>query len=96
MTLPEKDPLETVPITFEFSNLTSAPITPVVTITQTAGPEDLSVGTMASGSPVVVGTQVRQKVTAGVHGCDYELQCQVDTSEGYRYVLAGTLQVRDQ
>ncbi len=95
-TLTEKDPLEIIPVTFEFVNLTGAPITPVVTITQTAGPQDDNVSDMADGSPVVIGTKVRQKITAGISGAEYELQCQVDTSEGYRYIVAGILPVRDQ
>jgi hypothetical protein len=96
MTLTEKDPLEVIPITFEFKNLTSSPLVPSISVIQTAGPADSGVSSMKVGSAVVVGTQVLQRIGGGVTGCNYELQCQVDTVEGYRYVLAGILPVRDQ
>lgn len=37
---------------------------------------------------------VHQRVTAGVAAVTYALRCQVDASDGSRYVLLGLLPVR--
>ena len=94
--LDPKYPAEIVPITFDFAELTSAPISPVVTVARHSGSADASPATMLTGSPQVVGTQVRQKINGGVAGANYTIACQVDTADGSRFVLEGILRVVDQ
>lgn len=96
MTLSDKSPGEIIHVTFEMKNLTAAPLTPTVTITQLSGPADSNVATMAVGAPQISGTQVRQKVQGGLNGCNYAVKCQIDTTEGYRYVEVATLPVRNE
>lgn len=94
--IPELDPkfpAEIIPYTFEFAELTDAPISPVVTIARHSGSADADPSAMLSGSPQIVGSQVRQKISAGVAGTAYTISCQVDTAEGARYVLQGMLRV---
>ncbi len=92
--LDPKDPAEIIPVTFEFAELTDAPLTPVVSLTRHSGTADTSdLSTMLSGSPQVVGSQVRQKVRSGVDGTNYRIACQVDDASGLRYVIAGILPV---
>jgi hypothetical protein len=89
-----KDPSEIVHLGFDFSALTSAPLSPAVTAAHHAGTADATPSAILSGSPTVSGTKIVQRVTGGVVGADYLLRCQVDTAAGERFVLAGVLPVR--
>lgn len=81
-----KDPEEVIPVAFDFSKLAITSITsPVVTATRHEGAADGSPSSILSGSPVVSGLSVVQKVIGGVSGCTYALRCRVDTPEGYRW-----------
>ena len=90
-----KDPSEKIPLTFDFSSLTSEVLSnPTITITWHSGPKqsgDLS--GMILGSAVVSGQSVVQKVQGGLVDTVYKITCQVDTATGLRYVLAGLLPV---
>lgn len=89
-----KDPAEIIPITFNFSGLTSAPLSPIVSVTHEGGAADPTPANLLFGSPQVIGTQIMQKVHNGVANADYRFRCQVDTPDGNRWVLSGVLPVR--
>lgn len=88
-----KDPAEIVPLSFEFVALTNSPGNPAISIVRHSGAADASPASMLAGSPQLIGTQVRQKVTGGVAGATYAIKAQVDAPDGSRYVLAGLLPV---
>lgn len=89
-----KDPAEIVPLAFDFATLTSTPTNPVVTIARDSGPKGaLDLSGMLLGSPQIVGTEVRQKIQGGVAATTYRVRAQVDTADGFRYVLTGLLPV---
>lgn len=90
-----KDPLEIVPITFDFTELTDAPTSPAVSIVRHSGATDDSdlATTMIQGSPQIVGAEIIQKIKGGVAGAVYRITCQVDDASGCRYRLAGLLRV---
>jgi hypothetical protein len=90
-----KDPSEIIPLTFDFGWLTSAPQSPVITVTRfSGGADDSNLSLMLAGAPQVVGSKVLQKVISGVAGVNYLFRCQVDSPEGLRWVLAGILPVK--
>lgn len=89
-----KDPGETVTLSFDFVNLTSAPLTPTVSITRIGGVADASPSSVLLGAPEVSGTKVLQAVTLGVDLTDYLLRCEVDTSGQDHFILSGILPVR--
>lgn len=91
--LDPKYPAEIIPYTFDFAKLTTAPISPVVAVARHSGNADANPAALLSGSPQVIGSQVRQKITGGVAGTNYTITCQVDTAAGERYVLEGVLRV---
>ena len=87
-------PGETVTLAFDFVKLTSAPLTPAVTVTWRAGTADASPSSIKSGSPQISGTKILQQIKPTVDGADYLLSCGVDTADGSHYILDGVLQVR--
>lgn len=89
-----KDPGEIVHLGFDFSALTPAPTSPVVTAAHHGGTADAAPSAILSGAPAVSGTTIVQRVAAGVAGANYLLRCQVDTAAGERFILAGVLPVR--
>lgn len=92
--LDPKDPAEIIPVTFDFTNDTTAPLTPVVSISRHSGAPDTSdLSLMLSGSPQIIGAKVVQKVRSGVDGTNYRIACQADEASGLRYVIAGILPV---
>ena len=90
-----KDPSEKIPLTFDFSSLTSEDLAnPTITITWHSGPKTTSdLSTMLLGAAQISGQSVLQKVQLGLVGTVYKVRCQVDTVTGLRYVLAGLLPV---
>ncbi len=90
-----KDPAETITVAFDFAALTDTPSSPAVAATRHAGTADASPSAILSGSPVVSGTKILQKiVVGGTAGTDYLLRCHVSAPDGSVYVLAGVLPVR--
>jgi hypothetical protein len=89
-----KDPRETIIVSFNFAALTSAPLSPVLTVARHAGADDPTPSAIKSGSPSVSGPRVLQAITGGVAGTDYVLTCQIDVADGSRYILSGVLPVR--
>ena len=94
MSLPPKDPAEIITIEFDFAALTAAVLNPQISIAPVQGADDPGAAAMLSGAPSLTGTEVRQRVIAGLDGSSYELRCIADTPDGSRYVIAGLLPVQ--
>lgn len=92
-----KDPGETEFVTFDFNPvLGAASIATVVGVTASVwSGTDATPSAIISGSPSVVLGVVSQKITAGVAGVDYRLECTVTTTDARTLVLALVVPVRD-
>lgn len=77
MSLPRKDPSETVYISFDFSNVASSITSSTITVTVNSGVADSSPSSILSGLPTIVGTVVNQLVTGGTAGTNYLIKCSV-------------------
>ena len=91
----DKDPADVVVVEFDFTADTasiSADPAPIVTATTAAG-TDPTPGSVLLGSPEIVGTKIRHRVTGGVHGADYALRCIVASGQD-RLVIEAILPVR--
>lgn len=89
--LDEKDPGETVPLSWDFAadlgaetgdspspGITGSPTISITVDNSLRRNTDLSdLDDMKSGSPQVDGTVVTQMITGGVHGVDYKVRCSV-------------------
>lgn len=89
-----KDPAEIITVTFDFAALATSAANPVVTCTVIAGVIDPAVTAMLAGPPQIDGTAVLQRISNGLGGNIYKLRCEIDDSDGERWVLADTLVVR--
>lgn len=96
--LPEKDPVEIVPITFDFAPDVAggATVTPVSVDVSVLNGEDSAPGDMRQGAASATGAKVVQWIKAGVDGARYKLRCTVTTSDLQTLVLSATLQVRER
>ena len=94
MSLPPKDPAEIITIEFDFAGLSAAVLNPQISIAPVQGADDPGAAAMLSGALSLSGTEVRQRVIAGLDGTSYELRCIADTPDGSRYVIAGLLPVQ--
>ncbi len=95
MSLSAKDPAEIVTVTFDFSALATSVASPVITCQAIQGREDPAASAMLSGSSVISGLTVMQRITGGHSGTTYKLRCQIDDADGERWVTADTLKVID-
>lgn len=94
--LPPKIPAERIVVAFNFKRRLGEGVTlssPIVTATVASG-IDADPGATISGVASPIGTRVLQLVINGLAGVDYRLSCQVDTSDGQRFVLPARLPVR--
>jgi len=89
-----KDPAEIITVTFYFSSDATAVSNPAVSIDVVAGKLDPSASAMLVGAAQVEGTNVLQRVDAGLAGNTYKLRCVADDEDGERFVRADTLEVR--
>ena len=55
---------------------------------------DAAAAAMPSGAPIVVGSDVYQRVQAGVDGASYLIRCKATSSTGLVHVLAALLDVK--
>ena len=94
-----KHPNEIVPISFDFGALPGAIIasasSPLLVASRHEGAADADPAAMLVGAPQIIGDQVRQKIRGGVADATYLFRCEVDTDDGLRWVLNGTLDVRN-
>lgn len=91
--LSAKDPLETVPLMFDFSALTAAVNSATVTVSVRYG-VDASPNAIKSGSPVINGATVKQLITGGVSGATYNVRCLASTPDG-DFLETGILRVEN-
>jgi hypothetical protein len=83
------EPDEVVPLTFAFANVTSAPLSPVLTIAWFEGAADArDLTTLLIGQPAIVGTDVRQIIGNLQADTTYEIRCLITTPEGFKYGLS--------
>ena len=87
-----KDPSEIVTLTFDFTNILAAPLTPAIVPTVVNG-SDATPSAILSGVAVVIGSTVTQKITGGLSGVSYKVVCTVNGADGSKYVLADILPV---
>lgn len=95
--LRSKDPLEVVPIVFDFGPSLNAGdgLTGTVSVTVTVHEgADGSPSALLSGAATVSGDKVTQKVTGGVAGVSYLVRVSAATTQGLTYVLGAILPVR--
>lgn len=88
-----KPPGASVTLEFDFSGFGPVATSPTVEIDLASG-EDPDLTAVKVGSPSVVGTIVRQAVTAGLHGLDYIFTAYANVGGG-RPAIVGILPVRD-
>lgn len=93
---PAKDPGETVNATFDFTagvpeGVTLDSATVAVSL---AGGADAAASGVLAGSPTLDGSNVLQRLSAGVAGATYTVRCVATLSTGSVLVLAATLPVR--
>lgn len=94
--LPPKDPAERVVVAFNFERRLGEGVTlssPTVSAAVASG-TDVDPGATVSGAASPLGAKVLQLVIGGLDTVDYRLKCQVDTSDGQRFVLSARLPVR--
>lgn len=92
-----KDPEEVIVLSFGFARLLAPGATlsaPVVSVLVKDG-ADPAPGSLIDGLATVDGSNVLQKVRAGVAGTVYALRCKAQTSDGQTLVLAADLPVRN-
>lgn len=91
-----KDVAETKVVEFDFSDelgagesIVSVATVEVSVITGT----DASPNALRSGTAIVSGTSVLQRITGGVAGCTYHLRCVATANTGTVHVVAGDVKV---
>lgn len=93
--LSDKDPLEIIPVVFDFTNVVAA-IDSVVSIGVTVYKgTDASASSMPLNSAVIDGTTVVQLIRNGVSGVSYKLRADILVGQ-QRYALSAILPVRTQ
>jgi hypothetical protein len=90
-----KDPVEIIPVTFNFGKLISQIETVVVTISVVEG-TDNDVANMIFGSYQVSGSTLKQLIRNGVHGTRYLIKAVVTDSGGLKYALACYMTVKTE
>ena len=88
-----KAPDEDVTARFRFGAV-GTPSAPVVEIEVLAG-TDASPAAVLLGSPVIIGTDVLQRLSGGLNGVDYALRCLAYVGTD-RYLIDAILPVRDR
>lgn len=89
-----KDPDEVIHVLFDFRLIAATVAGVQLRITRFSGAADGDPSAIADGAPLVDGPRVFQRLDAGVDGCTYHLECQVDAPDGSRFVVAALLPVR--
>lgn len=96
--LPQKDPLETIIVTFDYTlDLAEAETisAPAVIVADVLAGIDDTPSAILLGASQVSSPFATQSVIGGIVGVTYRLKCSVDTSNGQELVLAGKLPVRN-
>lgn len=103
--LDEKDPGETVPVSWDFStdlgddaDIDGTPVITIAVDRSLRRNNDASVTLETTGTPQVSGKVVTQLVTGGVHGVDYKVKCaiDVDSTPAAHLFKSSILPVRNQ
>lgn len=97
LTLPIKDPLERVPLTFDFTaELGSAESISTIAIVmeQLVAGVDASPNAVLDGAPIIAGKTAVQWLQGGQSGASYRLRAVGTSSQGRVVVLRAVLPVR--
>ena len=90
---PDKDPAETITVTFDFSALAETLVSATVETSVARGLPDPAPAAILSGSPSVQGALVMQRIAAGQAGTTYALRCLANDADGEVHVLVAALPI---
>jgi hypothetical protein len=91
-----KDPLELIPVTFDFTPYLGVATIGTQTVTATVYQgTDATPSAVLSGSPTESAGVVTQKMTGGTPGTDYKLACKATLSDNRVLVLGIVIPVRN-
>lgn len=93
--LPVKDPADSVLIRFDFSRTTASVVSATASAAVLDG-VDATPGDLITGSPIINGPFVDQRVSGGIDGVNYGLSVTASTVDGDTLVLAAMLPVRSK
>jgi len=94
MLLSNKDPLESVTVTFDFSALTTSVSNPSMLYSSVGRVGDPAPSAIQEQSPTVSGAKVLVQVFAGISGAAYSIKCTALAADGISYyTLVATLPV---
>lgn len=93
--LPQKDPSEIIPASFDFTpDVASGATVTVVSVTVSLiGGTDPTPGNVLQGAATATGAAVVQWIKGGVDGASYKIKCTAASSDGQTLVLASRLDV---
>lgn len=94
MTLSEKDPVEIITVTFDFSAMAQSLTTAVLSVSSLRGREDATPMDLLSGDLAISGALVMQRFTGGQDGTTYSLRCVANDADGEVHVLTAALPVK--
>lgn len=94
MTLADKDPEETITVTFDFSAEADTLSAAVITASVVEGLNDASPETIIDGARTISGPLVIQRISGGQHGTTYALRCVANDIDGEVLVLTAALKVQ--
>ncbi|MCL2344298.1 MAG: hypothetical protein FWC58_00405 [Desulfobulbus sp.] len=89
-----KDPAEIITVTFDFSRIATAVISPIVSCELARGQPHDDIEAMLDGPLQIHGLRVLQRVIGGLAGNLYRLRCQIDDADGERWAVADVMPVR--
>jgi hypothetical protein len=90
-----KDPVEIIPVTFNFGKLVSQIDTAVVSISVIEGTDE-NVQSMILGQYQITGAILKQLIRNGVNGARYLIKAVVTDSGGLKYALACYMTVKTE
>ena len=93
MVFPDKDPEETITVTFDFSAVAATIASATVAALAAQGLDDPAAAAMLSGQASIAGPLVIQRVTGGLSGTTYILRCVANDADGEVHVLSAALPV---
>lgn len=94
MSLSDKDPEETITVTFDFSSASETLTGATWAISAIAGRDDATSSAILDSIPTMLGPLVMQRITGGQDGTTYALRCVASDASGQVLVLTAALKVQ--
>ena len=93
-----KDPEEIIELGFEFAAIIEAAetITSASFDVSVLSGSDATPTAMLYGSPIIAGTVVSHKISGGVDGCTYRIECTANTSANNKYIETGSIKITEK